>query len=198
MTAPLGPGPGARPGPTSPQSPTPRAPQSLAPGTAKRPAYEPAKRLLRPTGYNPDMKRPPTTVAGAMLVFLRVIVGFLWIAELLLNWNFVATSTAFDIEGLTSAEADGVGLTVLAVTMGVVLLVDAVFATLILRGHNWPRVVVMAFAVVSISTAFTSWWLSDLDITLWTSLPSTAIDTLILLALSSRSAAAYARRNEQR
>ena len=51
---------------------------------------------------------------------------------------------------------------------------------------------------LSISAAFGSWWLYDLDITLDTSLLSTALDTLILLALSSRSAAAYARRNEQR
>ena len=30
------------------------------PHPVKRAAFEPAERLLRPTGYNPDMKRPPT------------------------------------------------------------------------------------------------------------------------------------------
>lgn len=165
---------------------------------AKRPAYEPAKRLLRPTGYNPDMKRPPTTVAGALLVFLRVFVGLLWIAELLLNWNLIATESAVDIEGLTSEEAAGVGLTIIVVVVGVVLVIDAVLAFLVLRGKNWPRVVVMVVAVISISSAFVQWWTSDLEITLKTSFLSTALDTLILLALSSRSAAAYARRNEQR
>lgn len=165
---------------------------------AKRPAYEPAARLLRPTGYNPDMKRPPTTVAGVVLVLLRVVVGLLWLGELLLNWNLIATESALDIEGLTSAEAAGVGLTILAIVVAVTLVVDAVLAFLILRGLNWPRVLVMFFAVISISVAFASWWAAELEITLGTSLLSTALDTLILLALSSRSAAAYARRNEQR
>jgi glucan phosphoethanolaminetransferase (alkaline phosphatase superfamily) len=173
-------------------------PEVPAPGLAKRPAYEPAKRLLRPTGYNPDMRRPLTTVTGAVLVFLRVLVGLLWIAEILLNWNLIATQSALDIEGLTSDESAGVGLWILVGVLTVVLVVDAVFAILILRGHNWPRVVVMFFAVVSISSAFVSWWLSELEITITTSFLSTALDTLILLALSSRSAAAYARRNERR
>jgi len=82
--------------------------------------------------------------------------------------------------------------------VAVVLLVELVLAVLILRGSNWPRVVVMVFAVMSISSSFVAWWVDDLEITLTTSLLSTALDTLILLALSSRSAAAYARRNERR
>ena len=86
----------------------------------------------------------------------------------------------------------------LRVAVGVVLLVEAVLALLILRGLNWPRVLVMCFSVVSISSFFTAWWIDDLEITLTTSLLPTALDTLILLALSSRSAAANARRNERR
>ncbi|MEU1971503.1 hypothetical protein ABZ477_07595 [Microbacterium sp. NPDC019599] len=164
---------------------------------AKRPAYEPARELLRRPGYRPDMKRPPTTVAGAVLVLLRVVVGILWLGELALNWNFVATEVAVDIDGLTSSDA-GVGLWIIVSIASVVLVLDIVLAVLVLRGLNWPRVVVMLFAVISITSAFTAWWLDDLDITLKTSLLTTALDTLILLALSSRSAAAYARRNERR
>jgi hypothetical protein len=165
---------------------------------AKRPAYEPARRLLRPTGYQPDMKRPHTTTTGAVLVFLRVAVGLLWSAELMLNWNALASEVTDDVDGLTSAEAVGFGLVVIAVTAGVVLTVELVLGILTLRGHNWPRVVVMIFSVASISTAFAAWWIGDLEITLNLGFLSTALDTLILLALSSRSAAAYARRNEQR
>lgn len=164
----------------------------------KRPSYEPARRLLRPPRYNPDMKRPVTTVTGSVLVFLRAAVGLLFLAELGLKWNTVATSSAIAIDGLTRAEAAGVGLTIVLGFVLALIVVDVVFAVFILRGHNWARVVVMIVAVLSISTAFVSWWLEDLEITLKTSLLSTALDTLILLALSSRSAAAYARRNEQR
>ncbi|WP_243075378.1 hypothetical protein [Microbacterium sp. SS28] len=166
--------------------------------SGKRPAYEPARELLRRPGYRPEMTRPPTTVAGAVLVFLRVVVGVLWLGELALNWNVVATETSIDLEGFTSDEAVGVGLWIVVGIASVILVLDIVLGVLILRGLNWPRVVVMLFAVISICSAFTAWWLDDLEITLTTSLLTTALDTLILLALSSRSAAAYARRNERR
>ncbi|WP_442574013.1 hypothetical protein ACSBPH_09015 [Microbacterium sp. F51-2R] len=165
---------------------------------AKRPSYEPAGRLLRPPRYDPDMKRPVTTVTGAVLVFLRAVAGLLFLAELGLHWNLVATSSAIAIDGLTDAEAAGVGLAIILSLVVALIVVDVVLAVFILRGYNWARVIVMVVAVLSISTAFVSWWLEDLEITLKTSLLSTALDTLILLALSSRSAAAYARRNEQR
>jgi hypothetical protein len=165
---------------------------------AKRPSYEPAGRLLRPPRYDPDMKRPVTTVTGAVLVFLRAVAGLLFLAELGLHWNLVATSSAIAIDGLTDAEAAGVGLAIILSLVVALIVVDVVLAVFILRGDNWARVIVMVVAVLSISTAFVSWWLEDLEITLKTSLLSTALDTLILLALSSRSAAAYARRNEQR
>ncbi|WP_345800681.1 hypothetical protein AAIB33_14565 [Microbacterium sp. AZCO] len=168
------------------------------PTPAKRPAYEPAKKLLRPPGYRPDMKRPPTTVAGAVLVLLRVVVGLLLLAELALNWNVVAAESTIALEGVAASEAVGIGLWIVVAIIGIVILVEVVLAVLILLGHNWPRVVVMVFAVLSISAAFGAWWLENLEITLKTSLLTTALDTLILLALSSRSAAAYARRNEQR
>jgi len=165
---------------------------------AKRPSYEPAGRLLRPPRYDPDMKRPVTTMTGAVLVFLRAVAGLLFLAELGLHWNLVATSSAIAIDGLTDAEAAGVGLAIILSLVVALIVVDVVLAVFILRGYNWARVIVMVVAVLSISTAFVSWWLEDLEITLKTSLLSTALDTLILLALSSRSAAAYARRNEQR
>ena len=46
-------------------------------------------------------------------------------------------------------------------------------------------------------TAFVSWWVRDQEITLQTTLLSLAVDILVLLALSSRSTAAYARRREK-
>ncbi|MFV0319722.1 MAG: hypothetical protein ACK5IN_05025 [Microbacterium sp.] len=67
---------------------------------------------------------------------------------------------------------------------------------LVYRGHNWPRVVIMPFAAVSIVSSFTAWWVQGQEIMLRTSLLLLAVDTLVVLVLSSRSTAAYARRNE--
>ena len=57
------------------------------PAPQKRPAYEPVARLLQPTGYNPAMRRPITTVAGVALVLLRVLVGALVLASIAAAWG---------------------------------------------------------------------------------------------------------------
>lgn len=165
----------------------------------KRPAFEPAERLLtRPHG-DPDMKRPASTVAGAVLVLLRVVVGVLGIAEVALHWNVYAAQVDASLNGAdVTPEMAHAALLVFVVVGGAVSVVDAVLAVLVLRGSNVARVIVMAFAVVSISTSFTAWWFQGQEITLHSSLPLLAIDILVLLALSSRGSAAYARRNERR
>lgn len=165
------------------------------PHPQKRAAFEPAERLLRPTGYNPTMKRPTSTVAGAALVLLRVVAGVFLMAEIALNGAEIAPET---LSGLGSPAAVSAAIAGILALIGAVLIADVIFAVLILKGRNWPRVIVMVFAVISISSAFAAWWAEDLEITLKTSLLSTGVDVLVLLALSSRSAAAYARRNERR
>lgn len=164
----------------------------------KRPAYEPAERLLAPPRYDPAMKRPATTVAGALLVLLRIAVGVLWTIELATRWTTTGGNADASIDGVNlGADAVSIGLWAIIVIAGLVLLVEAFFAVAIYRGRNAPRVIVMVIAVISISAAFVSWWAEGQDITLRTSLPSLALDILVLLALSSRSAAAWARRNER-
>ncbi len=80
---------------------------------------------------------------------------------------------------------------------GVFLAIDAVLAILIYRGRNWPRVIVMLISVISIISSFVAWWAVGEEITLAGTFLSLSLDILVLLALSSRSAAAYARRNER-
>ena len=76
-------------------------------------------------------------------------------------------------------------------------LVDLRLSVLVFLGRNWARVIVMCISVLSISTVFGAWWVQGQEITLEGSFMSLAIDILLLLALSSRSAAAYARRRER-
>jgi hypothetical protein len=56
----------------------------------------------------------------------------------------------------------------------------------------------MLYAVVSISGAFVTWCVGGEDIRVETTLVTLSLDILVLLALSSRQAAAYARRKQQR
>lgn len=166
---------------------------------AKRPAYEPAERLLARPSYDPGMARPTTTVAGAALVLLRVVAGVLLTVEIADRWVRTGGDADVTVDGIAlDPEIVRFGLGAIVAVSVIALLIEAVMAVLIYFGRNVARVVVMWFAVVSISASFAGWWAEGLEITLRTNLASLALDILILLALSSRSAAAYARRRERR
>lgn len=165
----------------------------------KRPAFEPTARLLTPTGYDPDMKRPGSTVAGAVLVLLGAVAGLLVISGLTAVWPEWMQSLDAELTDVTiSEEQASSALLVIVIATGAVYFVEAVLAVLIYLGFNWPRVLVMVLAALSISAAFTQWWVEDQEITIQGTLLTLCFDILILLALSSRSAAAYARRKQRR
>jgi hypothetical protein len=165
----------------------------------KRPAYEPAAELLKPVEYDPAMERPITTVAGALLVFLRVVSGLIVLLSIVLDWRKSLAEVDLDISGVkTTPEMSQAVLIGIVIFLAVVLVADAALALFILTGHNWARVLIMAFAALSITGAFIQWWSEGQEITINGSLLTLGLDILILLALSSRSAAAYARRNERR
>lgn len=169
-----------------------------APGPAQRPAYEPIDRLLRPTPYDPDMRRPATTVAGACLVLLGAVVSVLSMVDIATNWHTYLKSIVLEIGGaVPTPDVVNASLAVILGVIGVTAVVELVCGLLILRGSNAARVLVMIVSAISISAAFVSWWARDQEITLRTTLLSLAVDILVLLALSSRSAAAYARRREK-
>lgn len=165
----------------------------------KRPAFEPASELLKPVSHDPAMKRPVATVAGALLVFLRVISGLIVLVVIVLDWRSTLAEVDVTIEGVENTpEVAQAALIAVVILLGAVLLVDAALALFILTGHNWARVTVMTFSAISIVGAFIQWWSEGQEITINGSLLTLGLDILILLALSSRSAAAYARRNERR
>ncbi|WP_091707406.1 hypothetical protein [Microbacterium sp. cf046] len=165
----------------------------------KRPAFEPASELLRRPEADPNMKRPTSTVAGVTLVFLRVLSGLIVLVIIILNWRATVREIDITVEGAESTpEVAQAVLIAVIVFLVVVLLVDAGLAIFILTGHNWARVLVMTFSAISITGSFIQWWSEGQEISITGSLLTLGLDILILLALSSRSAAAYARRNERR
>ena len=171
---------------------------------AKRPAYEPGAGLAEPAVGVPGMRRPASTVAGAVLVLLRAAAGAVWMLSFALGWNETVQSLTLSFSGDADDAtdiSDDASATILAITMGVVaagVLIEAALGLLILRGTNWPRVLVMVFSVTSISSSFVAWWWQSQEIRIETTFVTLSLDILILLALSSRSAAAYARRHERR
>jgi hypothetical protein len=171
----------------------------MSPSPDKRPAFEPAARLLQPTVYDPQMPRPAATIAGGVLVLLRIVAGALVLVAVAAGWSGFVEDAQLILDGADlSAEEAQVGLAIVLGAGTFMLLTDLVLAIFLFRGHNWARMWLMIITTFSISTTFVAWWARGQEITLQSAYLSLALDILILLALSSRSAAAYARRNERR
>lgn len=165
----------------------------------KRAAFEPPTTLFAPLTRDPRMRRPATITTGTLLVLLRVLAGIALIIGLWLEWPDVMDSADLAVGGdVLTAEEEQFALWIVIALMGVSLAVQVSVVLSLWWGRNWARLIVMVFAVISISTAFTTWFLREEEITLRTSLLAVGLDVLILLALSSRSAAAYSRRRERR
>jgi hypothetical protein len=165
----------------------------------KRAAFEAPAALVAPVAGSAAMTRPASTVAGAVLVLLRAAAGAVWLLSAALGWTWLGDAAALFNDSSVDASADtpaDVG-PVLAIVLGIVaagVVFEAVLGVLILRGRNGPRVLVLLFSTLSITTAFVGWWSQGQEIRIETTYVTIALDILILLALSSRSAAAYARR----
>jgi hypothetical protein len=163
----------------------------------KRVAFEPP---VDPTTADPAMRRPASIVTGSVLVLLRAAAGALWAASV----AFSLPPWLREIAGAASGNADepldltvsdlGVDTAAFLGVVAVICAVQVVFGIRIFFGGNLARVWVMVISVVSISASFVGWWEFGQVITVRTSLITLSLDILVLLALSSRDAAAYARR----
>ncbi|MGR0218984.1 hypothetical protein [Agromyces sp. ZXT2-6] len=158
----------------------------------KRAAFEPPTRLAEHEPLRRRMHRPAATAFGSVLVMLRVLAGIVWLIALSANWGLVEEE--FDVRlGGGSAAASDAALTVVLVIGGTVLAIDLVLAVLVWFGSNWARITVMLFATINISIAAIDSFTGDVEVTVRTTFVTVALDILILLALSSRNARAWAR-----
>ncbi len=163
----------------------------------KLPAFEASSTLLRRPDFNPDMRRPAPTVAGSLLVLARAILSATVILGAATGWDGILSgvrliSSTLGLNTLFSEASDSLILGA-ATTL---LLADLVLAVLIFLGKNWARVLIMGFVTLDILVAFSAWLSSERMLASGLSFHVLALDILILLALSSRGAADYARRLE--
>ena len=142
----------------------------------------------RETPARPDARRPGTTALGAALVLGRAVAGLLWFLGFSLAWPELRSE--LDLEGI-SAE---IFYWIVATFSALSSLVLALFAWRIWWGGNFARVVAMSVLTLSIATAAIGYFALGEQITIRTTLLTLALDILVLLALSSRDARAWARR----
>jgi hypothetical protein len=183
--------------PAEAQAAAPGKPRSDSWGetVGKRPAFESPVVLAERERTAATAPRPTATALGAGLIVVRVLLGVVWLLALALDWNRVLE----DDLGLAPtddawSDLSGTALTIVLVIGAVVLAAELVFAWLVFLGSNWARITVMAVAMASITIAALHYFLADTDITIRTTLLTLGCDILVLLALSSRPARAWARR----
>ncbi|WP_353829286.1 LssY C-terminal domain-containing protein [Agromyces sp. SYSU T0242] len=159
----------------------------------KRSAFESPLRLAERQPEPERLSRPSATAFGAIVVVLRVVAGIVWLAALSLQWNeFLTDEVGLEADSATPDESQ-LALVVVLVGGGLVLLVQLVLAVRIWYGGNLSRIVVMVISTVTITIAATESFTGDTEVTVRTTLVTLALDILVLLALSSRAARAFAR-----
>ncbi len=155
----------------------------------KRAASEPVEVLVASDDETHALSsaRPLATTLGSLFVFGRGIAGLFWIGAFLLAWPALA-----DEEHVAADERPFVFWLVLSIGV-LAALTSLVFAWSIWRGSNLARVLVMCGVTLSTITAASSYFANGEQITIQTTLLTVSLDILVLLALSSRDARAWAR-----
>lgn len=159
----------------------------------KRLATEPIESWLsaEDTG-SPHSKRPAATVIGVIFVLGRACAGALWLTAFTLQWPEIAR----EVELETEIRPAVYSIFLVGGLIGVLLLVALGIA--IWRGSNLARVLVMLGLTLSISVAAIGYFTNGEEITIRTTLLTVALDIIVLLALSSRDARAWARSRSRR
>jgi hypothetical protein len=142
------------------------------------------------------VKRPQSTLFGALLMGARSVSGAVFIIVAAWDWRRFAGSLVLEDEAgapLGDSMTRAVVIVLLSV-YAVALVFYLAVALFVFLGHNWARILAMTGATISILIAFADYWNNGVEITLRTTLASLTLDILILLALSSSSARQYARR----
>lgn len=156
----------------------------------KRRANEPVEVLLTQS-EGAELRvptRPVSTMLGALFVFGRGLAGLLWLGVFLLAWPELAVKA--------DVEAD-IRTLVLWIFLSVGLLfslTSLLIAWSIWRGSNLARVLVMVGVTISTIAAAVGYFVNGDTITIKTTLLTVSLDILVLLALSSHDARAWARK----
>jgi cytochrome c oxidase subunit IV len=139
-------------------------------------------------------KRPVQTVFGAGVAFAR---GLLFLPVALLFLLIPAQYVQnLDIEG-GNIEGGRSALILVGSAIAIYCLIEIGLAIAVFTGRNWARLVLMLACVVTTIIAFVGNANGSEAVTLATSLPTVGLSIMVLLALTSHRARAYATRGRR-
>jgi hypothetical protein len=141
-------------------------------------------------------KRPTPILIGSLLMLLRVFAGIGTIAGIFVMWRTYLAADDLDVSGLSPAEVDALRdfiLWILVIGAACAVLIYMVLTILVFRGSNWARIATMIFAAIVIVSGAIDYFNGGAQFTLRATLIGSALDILVVLALSSQSARVWSR-----
>jgi len=134
------------------------------------------------------VRRPAPLIVGFVLLLARALTSILTIAAITLGWSSFRAEV--DVSGVSPDEA----LWIVVTAYGLLAAGELLLAWLVFRGHNWARLLTMAISAVVLAGQAALWADGSVPITFRSNLLGVSLDILLILALSSERALAYARR----
>jgi hypothetical protein len=145
---------------------------------------------------DPALIRPVQITLGALLMLFRVIAGMVTIAAIFFSWKAFMSEAELELTGLTPEQVDAVTQVVLWIIVAMAMVAVLIYLALIVlvfRGSNWARITAMAFGALVIITGAVDYFNGGPQITLRATLIGSALDILVVLALSSERARRWSR-----
>lgn len=139
-------------------------------------------------------RRPLSTSLGALLMALRIVAGLVFLLFSAFGWNaFIEAELGRQLR-TSELDAAQFGLVVYLAVSGLLFLFYLLLAWLAFRGSNWARITAMTLSSIAILAAAIDYLNGGPQVTLRGNVLGLPLDILVLLALSSQGARAWARR----
>lgn len=133
-------------------------------------------------------RRPAPLIVGFVLLLARALTSLLVVAAIAVGWS--SFRSEIEVSGVSPDDA----LWLVVIAYSVLAVGELVLAWLVFSGHNWARLLTMAISAVVLAGQAALWADGSVPITFRSNLVGVSLDILLILALSSERALAYARR----
>ena len=138
------------------------------------------------------MKRPVSIYLGVLLIVFRVITAIVTAVNVWMSWGTADLNLSIITDPIEREQTSTALLVTVLIAFGFFIVVDALLAYLVFRGHRWARILVMTASSIVVIVTAGAYFFGNTPITLENGgLMGLSLDVLILVALSSSESRDY-------
>ncbi|MCU1479123.1 MAG: hypothetical protein JWQ64_3816 [Subtercola sp.] len=142
------------------------------------------------------VKRPISIYLSYLLMIIRGAIGAASVISVFATWADSVSAVKVDLPSGSDIGADQLADIAVWIIVGIASIAFIgyiVLAQLVFAGYNWARFLVMTFSLITVATVAISFVRNESDVGTATGLVNLSFDILLLFALSSPDARAFAR-----